>query len=325
MGRADATSDAAATYRSLTRSAGAGAWWTTQRAPAQDANAIVVTAATAAHYHLRSIADLREVAPRLVFGGPPECQERADCLLGLKRIYGLRFKTFVATDTGGPSRLQALEAGQSARRCCSRLIRASRRGTWSSSPTAAPCRAGREHHPAGPPEHHRAVRPTAARHAQCRLGPPHHHHAALPQRAGTLAGMKPRTVASGWLRAQALIPGRQDGAVTEKAEHATAAPGPGATTGEPAGGAPPGAATGEPATGEPATGVPPGVAISEPATGTPRRGRAASAARRVRPRRCRTRSRSHHGVGALRRHHRGGGAFRSRSRRRGSGWVAGPD
>ena len=35
---------------------------------AQDANVIVVTAATAARYGLRSVADLARVAPRLAFG-----------------------------------------------------------------------------------------------------------------------------------------------------------------------------------------------------------------------------------------------------------------
>jgi osmoprotectant transport system substrate-binding protein len=80
-------------------------------APAQDANAIVVTAATAARYRLRSIADLAKAAPRLVFGGPPECPERAYCLPGLQRAYGLRFKAFIPLDAGGPLTLQALEAG----------------------------------------------------------------------------------------------------------------------------------------------------------------------------------------------------------------------
>src|SRR5215471_9450820 len=112
MGRVDATSDVAVTYRSLTRSAERRGLVAAQPAPAQDANAIVVTPTTAAKYHLRSIADLRQVAPRLVFGGPPECRERADCFLGLKRVYGLRFKTFVATDTGGPVTRQALDTGQ---------------------------------------------------------------------------------------------------------------------------------------------------------------------------------------------------------------------
>ena len=51
------------------------------------------------------------MAPRLVFGGPPECPERAYCLPGLRRAYGLRFKAFIPLDAGGPLTLQALEAG----------------------------------------------------------------------------------------------------------------------------------------------------------------------------------------------------------------------
>jgi osmoprotectant transport system substrate-binding protein len=112
LGRRPATSDSGATYRSLARLAESRSLVAAQPAPAQDANAIVVTAATAARYHLRSIADLARHALGLVFGGPPECRERADCLLGLKRVYGLRFKAITATDTGGPLTLQALVAGQ---------------------------------------------------------------------------------------------------------------------------------------------------------------------------------------------------------------------
>ena len=58
-----------------------------------------------------SIADLARAAPQLVFGGPPECPERAYCLPGLQRTYGLRFKAFIPLDAGGPLTLQALEAG----------------------------------------------------------------------------------------------------------------------------------------------------------------------------------------------------------------------
>ena len=112
LGHRPATSDTAATYRSLAALAQSRGLVAAQPAPAQDANAIVVTAATAARYHLRSIADLARHAPGLVFGGPPECRERADCMLGLKRAYGLHFKAFTATDTGGPLTMQALVAGQ---------------------------------------------------------------------------------------------------------------------------------------------------------------------------------------------------------------------
>ena len=110
LGRLSATSDAGAANRALAGSAAGRGLVAAHPAPAQDANAIVVTAATAARYGLRSIADLAK-APRLVFGGPPECPERAYCLPGLRRAYGLRFKAFIPLDAGGPLTLQALEAG----------------------------------------------------------------------------------------------------------------------------------------------------------------------------------------------------------------------
>jgi len=81
------------------------------QAAAQNANAIVVRPATASRYHLRSIADLAGVAPRLVFGGPAECPGRAYCLPGLRQRYELRFNSFIPLDAGGPLTLQALEAG----------------------------------------------------------------------------------------------------------------------------------------------------------------------------------------------------------------------
>jgi osmoprotectant transport system substrate-binding protein len=111
LGRLSATSNAGATNRTLATSVAGRGLVAARPAPAQNANAIVVTAATAARYRLRSIADLAKVAPRLVFGGPPECPGRAYCLPGLERVYGLRFKTFTPLDVGGPLTRQALQAG----------------------------------------------------------------------------------------------------------------------------------------------------------------------------------------------------------------------
>jgi osmoprotectant transport system substrate-binding protein len=111
LGRRSATSDAGAASKALAKAVAGRGLMVTRPAPAQDANAIVVTAATAARYGLRSIADLARVAPRLTFGGPPECPGRPYCLPGLKRVYGLRFKTFTPLDAGGPMTLQALVAG----------------------------------------------------------------------------------------------------------------------------------------------------------------------------------------------------------------------
>ena len=111
LGHRSPTADVQATNRALARSLADRGLLAARPAAAQNANAIVVTAATAARYGLRSITDLAKVAPRLVFGGPPECPERAYCLLGLQRAYGLHFKTFIPLDAGGPLTLQALRAG----------------------------------------------------------------------------------------------------------------------------------------------------------------------------------------------------------------------
>jgi osmoprotectant transport system substrate-binding protein len=80
--------------------------------PAQNSNAIVVTRATADRYGLHTISDLRAVAPRLVFGGPPECSQRLLCLKGLERTYDVKFSEFVGLDVGGPLTRQALDRGQ---------------------------------------------------------------------------------------------------------------------------------------------------------------------------------------------------------------------
>ena len=111
LGRRSATSSAEATNTALAASVDDAGLVVGRPAPAQDTNAIVVTAATAARYGLRSVADLARVAPRLVFGGPPECPGRPYCLPGLEHTYGIHFKRFIPLDAAGPLTLQALEAG----------------------------------------------------------------------------------------------------------------------------------------------------------------------------------------------------------------------
>jgi osmoprotectant transport system substrate-binding protein len=81
-------------------------------APAEDANALVVTAETAARFGLKTISDLISVAPQLVLGGPPECPSRPLCLQGLKTTYRLSFKSFKPLDASGPLTAAELAAGQ---------------------------------------------------------------------------------------------------------------------------------------------------------------------------------------------------------------------
>jgi osmoprotectant transport system substrate-binding protein len=208
LGRLHATSDPAATYRFLASSAERHGLVAAQPAPAQDANAIVVTAATAARYHLRSIADLASAAPRLVFGGPPECRERADCLLGLERTYRLRFKAFTPTDAGGPLALQALDSGQ---------IGVALLFTTDPGIAAHRLVVLADTRALQPAEN---ITPLIRRSTALRYGP--RLLAALnavSARLSTLTlrnldarveltGLSPRSVADGWLRAERLIPTR---------------------------------------------------------------------------------------------------------------------
>ncbi len=207
LGRLHSTSNATETYVSLARSAEHRGLVAAQPAPAQDANAIVVTAATAARYHLRSITDLVRAAPGLVFGGPPECPERAYCLPGLERTYGLRFEAFTPTDAGGPLTLQALDSGQ---------IGVGLLFTTDPSIPARHLVILADNHALQPAEN---ITPLVGRNIVARYGT--RLLAALDAVSsrlftGTLrhldarvelSGRDPRSVADGWLRAQALIPG----------------------------------------------------------------------------------------------------------------------
>jgi osmoprotectant transport system substrate-binding protein len=83
-----------------------------EQSAAEDKDAIVVTKETAAKYNLKSIADLAPVASKLTLGAPPEFQVRADGIPGLKRVYGVTFKTYKKLDAGGPLTENALKNGQ---------------------------------------------------------------------------------------------------------------------------------------------------------------------------------------------------------------------
>jgi osmoprotectant transport system substrate-binding protein len=67
-------------------------------ASAQDKDSVTVTAATAAQYHLKTIADLRTVARQLTLGGSVEFNGREQGTVGLKSIYGVAFGSYVSLD-----------------------------------------------------------------------------------------------------------------------------------------------------------------------------------------------------------------------------------
>jgi osmoprotectant transport system substrate-binding protein len=78
-------------------------------ASAQDKDSVTVTQAFAKSHHLTSIAQLKPLAKSMVIGSAPEFKTRADGLVGLKRNYGLTFKSFTALDESGPITLAALK------------------------------------------------------------------------------------------------------------------------------------------------------------------------------------------------------------------------
>ena len=81
-------------------------------APAQDANAFVVTGPTALRHGLSTLSDLARVAPDLVFGGAPECAIRPLCMVGLRKVYDISFKQVASLgEPGGPATLSALRNG----------------------------------------------------------------------------------------------------------------------------------------------------------------------------------------------------------------------
>ncbi|MEU1599527.1 ABC transporter substrate-binding protein [Streptomyces sp. NPDC005708] len=82
-------------YARLRQAAGAQGLTVTAYAPAQDADTVTVTRATADTYHLSSIGDLKTVAHRLAFGAPAPTRTLPYGLPGLKSAYGVTFRQFV--------------------------------------------------------------------------------------------------------------------------------------------------------------------------------------------------------------------------------------
>jgi osmoprotectant transport system substrate-binding protein len=111
LGRSKPVSDVDATHDALSEALVGSPAVALEPSPAQDANAFVVTQKTAQRYGLTTISDLKDVAPKLVLGGPPECPTRPLCLLGLEEAYGLRFGGFLPLDAGGPLTEQAIDDG----------------------------------------------------------------------------------------------------------------------------------------------------------------------------------------------------------------------
>ena len=78
--------------------------------PFASANAVGLLKTTAEKYNLKTISDLTGVSEKLSLYGSPECEERIDCLAGLEKYYGLKFKEFKPVDI--ELRYPVLEKGQ---------------------------------------------------------------------------------------------------------------------------------------------------------------------------------------------------------------------
>ena len=78
--------------------------------PFASANAVGTLKSTAEKYGLENVSDLEGVSEKLSLYGSPECRQRIDCLAGLEKLYGLKFKSFHPVDIG--LRYTVLEKGQ---------------------------------------------------------------------------------------------------------------------------------------------------------------------------------------------------------------------
>ncbi len=108
----DATSDVEATWRALQAAWAPKGVSVLQPAAAQDKNGFVVTKATAETLGVTRVSDLAASNGTLSLGGPPECPERAFCLVGLQDVYGLTFASFRPLDAGGSLTVTALKEGE---------------------------------------------------------------------------------------------------------------------------------------------------------------------------------------------------------------------
>jgi osmoprotectant transport system substrate-binding protein len=83
-----------------------------EQSAAQDKDSVTVTKETADKYSLKTIADLAPVGKELVLGGPSEWKTRETGVPGLKKVYGITFKSYKSLDAGGPLTINALKSGQ---------------------------------------------------------------------------------------------------------------------------------------------------------------------------------------------------------------------
>lgn len=78
--------------------------------PFASANAVGTTTKFAEEEGLKTVSDLEGKSESMTLYGSPECRQRIDCLAGLEKYYGLKFKAFHPVDI--ELRYTVLEKGQ---------------------------------------------------------------------------------------------------------------------------------------------------------------------------------------------------------------------
>jgi glycine betaine/choline ABC-type transport system substrate-binding protein len=78
--------------------------------PFTSANAVGMLKKRADELGVTKVSDLEGKSQNLTLYGSPECRQRLDCLVGLEKDYGLKFKKFVPVDIG--LRYDVLDKGQ---------------------------------------------------------------------------------------------------------------------------------------------------------------------------------------------------------------------
>lgn len=68
--------------------------------PFTSANAVGLLTSKAEELGVSTVTDLEGISQDLTLNGSPECRQRVDCLVGLQRDYGLKFKQFRPIDIG---------------------------------------------------------------------------------------------------------------------------------------------------------------------------------------------------------------------------------
>ncbi len=66
--------------------------------PFTDSNAVGMTKKRADELGIKTISDLAAKSGELTMSGSPECRQRTDCLLGIEKTYGAKFKKYLPVD-----------------------------------------------------------------------------------------------------------------------------------------------------------------------------------------------------------------------------------